>query len=391
MASRAFANHREAVPPTATASATPTPSYGSATEMASGELMGPYRAGYQQYDDKGPYYPAVPGCYGGYGDDGSGSIEYGMPCASYPVLNQSPNNTMVSYQWAAAAASSSRPRQAATHGGVYVDGDPAAAAAAYPYGGAAAGSPTTSLAHRPAGAGLSGESPTSIPLSSFVSAGDRMLPTPVTRTLPSTGPYRTDGRLSSASSSSVVVPSPTASSTGVQAVEDSPPMAAYTSASQHQHPHPHSHTHHHQHHRPSYDVYHHGHHQGEAIFSEQERGMGTQGSSLDISGYTYGGSSSLRRASSATSAATGVAGTPSSSASGTLSNGQTYVPSETSSQVSPHAHHRHAHHQHHHVATSIAASPGYRSEAGGAGGAAGAQPSSSPSAEGHRGSASSRR
>ncbi len=122
---------------------------------------------------------------------------------------------MVSYQWAA-AASSSRP-QAAAHGAVYVDGDPAAAA--YPYG----GSPTTNLAHHPAGASLSDESPTSLPLSSFASAGDRAGHAHAAQH----GPYRTDGRLSSANSSS------TASSSGVQAVKDSPPMEACTSASQH--------------------------------------------------------------------------------------------------------------------------------------------------------------
>ncbi len=62
-----------------------------------------------------------------------------------------------------------------------------------PYG----GSPTANLAHRSAYAGLSG----------FALASDRAGH--------AHGPYRTDGRLSSASSSSVVVPSPTASSSGV--------------------------------------------------------------------------------------------------------------------------------------------------------------------------------
>ncbi len=347
-AARAYANHREAPPV--------SPHYGS--EMGSGEMMGPYRGGgVYQYGNK-PYYPNVPACYNGYGEEG---VDYSLNCTSYPVLNHDPNH-MVPYHW------TSRPKQTPP-AGVYADPEPA-----YSYGN------TSNLVHRPA---VSNESPGFIPSYSSplpASNNDRQLPTPVSRSLPSStgpasGPYRSDGPPPPYKAASTAVPVTTppatsmpdvtvagyANSTVHTAPADDPPLAGYPPAvttlpSQS---------------RPTYapvEVY----SPAEAIFSEQERGIGTQGSSVEIAGYTYGSTSSsaVRRPSSSSGPTTA---TPS----GTLPNGQSYVPSESSHMSG-----------HHHAAAvaGVTTTP-----AGFAGETATAGSGVTTHSDAHRGSVSSRR
>jgi len=283
------------------------------------------------------YYSNLPGCYGSYPED---NVDYGLSCSSYPVLNHDPNH-IVPYQWA------SRAKQTASNG-IYVDPE-----AGYSYGS------TTNLVHRPASS--ASESP-GFSMSSFASAlpssgAERLLPTPVSRSLTSSaaassGPssYRTDGLPASykpASTTAQALASPTIPtsdtaaapypSTAAQtATADEPAISTYSTSLP-------------SHHRPSYtsaDVY----SSGEGLFSEQERGLTTQGSGgVDIAGYSYGGSSSSLRRGSSTSGATA------STSSATLSNGQAYIPNE-----SPHLP------SHHNVATvsSVTTTVGYAGEVG---------------------------
>ncbi len=298
-------------------------------DLSSGDMMAAYRTGNMyQYGSKA-YCANVAGWNNGYAED---SVDYSLNCATYPVLNQDPSN-MVPYPWP------SRAKQAVS-GSMYVD------PSAFSYGA------TTSLVHRPA---VSSDSP-NFSMTSFVAAlpssgADRLLPTPVNRTitgssgassyradgLPTVAGYKTSGGASSTATSPTSPISEVTTGGYASSVQttnaDGSPMSAYPSAASTVS----------SHHRGSYassDVY--GMASGnEGIFSDQERGIGSQGPAVDLTSYTYGdsGSSSLRRESSTSTPASGTG----------VSAGPAWALNETA--------------HHHHAVAGVSASSGYATEA----------------------------
>ena len=235
------------------------------------------------YGTNRSYYGSTAGGYGGFPDDG-----YGM---GYAGMGQDANH-MVPYSWRVKQESSAA---------MYVDPD-----AGYSYGS------STSLVRTPVS-----DSP-GFSMSNFSAAlpstgTDRHLPTPsaaarsmASSALASTAcrgeglSYKGSGITGGSSVASPTSPIPDATAAGYSSsvqsgAVDTSPLSGYPSSG----------TALATHHRPSYssaDVY----NTGEAMFSEQERSsLGTQGSGVEMSGFSYGGggtsssSSTLRRGSSA--------------------------------------------------------------------------------------------
>lgn len=302
----------------------PISHYQDVPNMASGEVMTSYRGG-QPYSYNGKPYYSVQGWEGSCPQE---NVDFNLNCQSYPILNNDPVH-MVPYQpW----PSRSKP---SAPGSMYVDPDQA-----YPYNNCA------NLAHRPATSDSTNFSFSSV-AASLPSAGtERLLPNPAsTRTLPSssnsTG-YRGDSHplYSSAikpsgspraSPSSSMTETPT---TGYSSSFDNSSLAVYSSAG------PAIPTHHSRASHPSPDPYSSS---CERIFAAEERlNVGSQGSAVDINGYTYSssGSGSVRRASGS--------GLSSRATSGDLSSGHAYMPTEELADS--------AHHGHHHPTASVTGS-----------------------------------
>ncbi|KAK7744653.1 hypothetical protein SLS53_003540 [Cytospora paraplurivora] len=320
--------------------------------LSSGAIPATYRSsGYPNMGSKG-YYPMGADWTDAYGADGS--VDYALNCPPYQVINSDTAPIVPSYgQWA------SRQKGMGQSASVYMEPE-----ANYPYntGG------TSGLVHRPASSvpGDSSAYSFSSIAASLPSAGsERLLPNPaaVSRTVGSlAATYRGDGLpsgyghpKSSHSSVSGSQPSPTSPADVAAAAVAAGYANSYDYATAG---------------RPS------GHHGsisadaygsastggGETIFGDSDRSAATQGSVVDLTGYTYGGaspadSSSLRRA----SAGSGL--TSRSTAESTSSRGYAgsdgapthdYHAAATSSSSSSHGHH---HSHRHHAASSHVASP----------------------------------
>lgn len=369
--------------------------------LGSGGMPTSYRgSGYPNVNTKGYYYSMGTELADAYGADGS--VDYGLSCPPYQVISSDPVQMPVASSygtWPTARPKSTTQGGAAGGGGLYLDSDPGYGS----YGPAS----NTSLVHRPAVSVAGDSSPysfsgfaASLP-SAGASSNERLLPTPVSRAVVAAGgsaapPCYGASKPGHQSPSGVVVG---VGSTGIQGSPTSPmsevtgyassaydyATAAATngarSSQQQQH-------HHHHHHGGSSaaDVYASA-GGAETIFGDADRSAGTQGSAVDLSGYTYGApspadSSSLRRASSGsglTSRSTAESSTSSVSFGGgsdggppppppsSLSLGQGTTTTTTtggggggptyqhhSSSASSHAgqvhhgHHPHHHHHHHH-------------------------------------------
>lgn len=366
--------------------------------LGSGGMPTSYRgSGYPNVNTKSYYYSMGTELADAYGADGS--VDYGLGCPPYQVISSDPVQMPVasSYgNWPTARPKSTTQGGAAGGGGLYLDSDSGYGS----YGPAS----NTNLVHRPAVSVAGDSSPysfsgfaASLP-SAGASSNERLLPTPVSRAVVAGGSsanstaYRADGLSANAapscygasksghqSPSGVVVG---VGSTGIQGSPTSPisEVTGYASSaydyattttngarsSQQQH-------HHHHGGSSAADVYASA-GGAETIFGDADRSAGTQGSAVDLSGYTYGApspadSSSLRRASSGsglTSRSTAESSTssvsfgggsdggppPPSSLSlgqGTTTGGGPYQ--HHSSSASSHAgqlHHGHHHHHHHH-------------------------------------------
>lgn len=369
--------------------------------LSPGGMPASYRSnGYPNVNTKGYYYSMATDLTDAYGADGG--VDYGLSCPPYQVIHSEPIQMPVAQSYGTWAAA--RPPKNTTQGsgggggsggaaGLYLDSESA-------YGAYGTGS-NTSLVHRPAVSVAGDSSPYSFSgfAASLPSAGatsstsgsngsERLLPTPVSRGVgggssaaAASNAYRTDGLPAATScyASSKPGQSPSAVSgagNGIQASPTSPlsDITGYASSaydyatggaarSSHQQQ---QHHHHHQHHHAgssTTDVYASVSTNGgaETIFGDSDRSAGTQGSAVDLSGYTYGAASpaetsSLRRASSgsgltsrstADSSSTGSAGYVGSD----HGTGAYHHPSSSSSHGPNHHHQQqqqHGHHHHHH-------------------------------------------
>lgn len=319
--------------------------------LSSGALPTSYRSsGYPNMNTKG-YYSMGPDWTDAYGTDGS--VEYALNCPPYQVINGDAAPMVSSYgHWAG------RQKGMGQATSVYMEPEPG-----YPYNTGA----TTGLVHRPAvsvsvPADSSAYSFSSIAASLPSAGNERLLPNPaaVSRTVGGlVSNYRTDGLAagynhhkpnhSSSVSGGQTSPTSPVDVTAAAAVAAGYAASSYDYATAG---------------RPS------GHHGsssadaygaastggGETIFGDSDRSAATQGSAVDLTGYTYGGaspadSSSLRRASS------GSGLTSRSTGESTSSTG--YAGSDGSSTHGYHASstsHGGQHH-HHHNASSHHASP----------------------------------
>lgn len=319
------------------------------TLLSTGGIPASYRSGsYPPSVGSKSYYPMGPDWTDPYGADGG--VDYGLGCSPYPVINNDPVHMGVSYNhWASA-----NKHKSASQGSVYMDPE-----AGYAYSTA----PTASLVHRPAvsvPADTSAYSFTSLASSLPATTSERLLPTPVSRTLGSSTPsYRIDGLPSGYTGSKpgpgvsvpggppVQTPSPVSPESDVTTVGYASSAYEYaTSARSSQH-----------HGGGSADAY--GSVSsgpGETIFGDTDRNAATQGSAVDLTGYTYGGPSpedtaSLRRASSGSGLTSrSVAGSSTSSAGYVGSDGGASTAHGPGayhhSSSSSHGHHHHHHHQH---------------------------------------------
>lgn len=309
--------------------------------LSPGALPTSYRSsGYSNLSAKG-YYPIGADWADAYGPDGS--VDYGLNCPPYQVINGDAAPMVSSYGGWAGRHKGGMGQST----GVYMEPE-----SGYAYSAGA----TTGLVHRPA-VSVPGDSSAysfSSIAASLPSAGnERLLPNPaaVSRTVGSlAASYRTDGlptsynnHKSNHSSVSGGQTSPT-SPVDVTAAAVAAGYGAnsydYTTAGRQPGHHGSS----------SADAYGAGSTGGgETIFGDSDRSAATQGSAVDLTGYTYGGaspvdSSSLRRASS------GSGLTTRSTAESTISTG--YAGSEGapthgyqgSSSTSHGSHHNHRHH-----------------------------------------------
>lgn len=292
-----------------------------------------------------------------YGTDGA--VDYALSCPPYQVIS---NDVVPSYShW-----TNARHKTTSQGSSVYLEPDPG-----YGYG---TGS-TPNLVHRPAvsvsAADSSAYSFSSIAASLPSAGNERLLPTPVSRTLSSSAAgYRGDGLPAGYGSKSGHNPGISSSAGGqtspISPISDVTAAAAaagyassaydYTTLRASQH-----------HGGSSSDAYTSVSSGGsETIFGDSDRSATAQGSALDLTGYTYGGASptdtsSMRRASSGSGLTSRSAADNSASSTNYVgSDGGTsavhgsgpYHPSSSSS----HGHHP-QNHSHHHQTSSHHASP----------------------------------
>ncbi|ROV96053.1 hypothetical protein VPNG_09158 [Cytospora leucostoma] len=323
--------------------------------LSSGGIPATYRSsGYPNMGSKG-YYPMGAEWTDSYGADGS--VDYALNCPPYQVINGDTAPIVPSYgHWP------SRQKGMGQSASVYMEPE-----ANYPYSNGG----TTGLVHRPASSvpGDSSAYSFSSIAASLPSAGsERLLPNPaaVSRTVGSlAAPYRGDGLppgyghpKSNHSSVSGSQPSPTSPVDVAAAAVAAGYANSYDYATAG---------------RPS------GHHGSisadaygpsstggsETIFADSDRSAATQGSVVDLTGYTYGGaspadSSSLRRASAgsgltsrSTADSTSSTGYAGSDGASTHDYHHAAAAAATSSSSS-HGHHRS---HRHHAASSHIASP----------------------------------
>lgn len=355
--------------------------------LASGGMPTSYRGnGYPNVNTKGYYYSMGADLTDAYGADGS--VDYGLSCSPYQVISSDPVQMPVASSYGT-WPTTTRPKstnQGAAGGGLYMDSESA-------YGAYGAAGSATSLVHRPAVSVAGDSSPysfsgfaASLPSAGANSSTERLLPTPVSRAAAASN-YRADGLPANtascyASSNKSDHQSPTGvvgAPTGIQGSPTSPlsEVTGYASSAygyagaRSSHHHQHQHHHHHHGGNSTADVYASVSNGGpETIFGDADRNAGTQGSAVDLSGYTYGAaspadSSSLRRASSGsglTSRSTaesssgssvsyvssGEGGPPSSLGQGaTAAAAAAYHHSSSSSAAHGHLHQHHGHNHHH--------------------------------------------
>lgn len=312
--------------------------------LSSGGMSASYRG--NGYGSMGPknYYSMGSEWADAYGPDAG--VDYSLSCPPYQVIN---NDIVPGYgHWVGA-----RQKTASQVSSVYLDSDPG-----YGYG---TGS-TANLVHRPAvpvsDADSSAYSFSSIAASLPSAGNERLLPNPVSRTLSSSvAGYRGDGLpagySSSKSNHNPVIPSGAAGQTSpVSPISDVTAAAAvagyassaYDYATTMRAPQHHS--------SSSSDAYASVSSGGsENIFGHAERGAATQGSAVDLTGYTYGGgsptdTSSMRRASSGSGLTSRSAGDSSASSTSYIGSdgGASAVHGSGSyhhSSSSSHGHHHH--------------------------------------------------
>lgn len=332
--------------------------------LSSGGLPPSYRSSaYPSVGSKG-YLPLGADWTDTYGADAG--VDYGLSCPPYQVINSDPVHMVSSYgHW----PTITRQKGGSQGGsGVYMDSD-----SGYAYG---TGSSTTSLVHRPAPS-VPGDSSAysfaGIAASLPSASNERLLPTPVSRGLGSSGTnYRVaDGLPSSgygaskASHGSSVSGGATGQASPVPSLSDVTAAAAaagygssvyeYTTTGRSS-----------QHHgsNSSADAY--GSVSsgaGETIFGESDRSAATQGPGVDLTAYTYGAAvspaetSRMRRASSGSGLTSRPAAEGSSSSPGYIGNdsGASATHGSGAYHHSSSSSHGHNHHQHH--AVSQHASP----------------------------------
>lgn len=322
--------------------------------LSSGAMPSSYRStGYTNMSTKG-YYSMGADWGDAYGADPAIG-DYGLSVPQYQVISSDASNIVPGYgHWG------TRQKSIGQGGSVYMDSE-----SSYPY----STGTSTGLVHRPAvsvPADSSAYSFSSIAASLPSAGNERLLPnpTPVSRAMgSSSASYRIDGlpagyggTKSSHTSVSGSQASPTspiadvtvaAAAVGYASSYDYAPVGR---ASQ-------------QHGSSSSDAY------GsvstgssETIFGEQDRSAASQGSAVDLTGYTYGAASpadasSLRRASS------GSGLTTRSTAESSISNG--YAASDGASNLGSGNFHNssssHGHHHRHHHGQSHHASPRHAS------------------------------
>lgn len=382
--------------------------------LSSGAITPSYRgSGYPSMGTKG-YYTMGPDWADAYGPDSG--LDYGLSCPTYQVINNDPVHMGVSYgQW-----TNARQKSGGQGGSVYVDSD-----SGYGY----STGPSTSLVHRPA-VSMPGDSiPSAYSFSSIAASlpsttNERLLPTPVSRSL---GTSSTNYRAGGVSAGCIPKSGNGSSSSSDTTGQNSPisPIADVTAAaaaagyanaaydyvtsgrsSQHQG-------------SSSADTYASVSSAGsETIFGDSDRGAATQGPAVDITGYTYNAVSpadtlTLRRA-SPVSGLTSRSTADSNSSVGYIGNEGGESTNHASgayhhSSSTSHGHRPHSHPHHHHHATSHHASPRHGShhlsqtqhavtggttyvEASSAGSHAGSGVgSTAAAADGHRTSVASRR
>ena len=317
--------------------------------LSSGAIPSSYRStGYTSMGTKG-YYPLSADWGDAYGAD-SAVGDYGLGVPQYQVISSDASNIVPSYgHW------NTRQKSIGQGGSVYMDSEPA-----YQYGsGTSAG-----LVHRPASSlppDTSAYSFSSIAASLPSAGNERHLPNPaaVSRAMgSSSATYRIDGlpagygstksSHTSVSGSQASSTSPIADVTAAAAAVGYASSYDYASVGRSSQ----------QHGSSSSDAY------GsvstgssETIFGEQDRSAASQGSAVDLTGYTYGAASpadasSLRRASSgsgltnrSTAESSINTGYAASDGASTLGSGNFH------SSSSSHVHHHRQHHgQSHHAA-----------------------------------------
>ncbi|KAG8168890.1 hypothetical protein KVR01_001639 [Diaporthe batatas] len=318
--------------------------------LSSAAIPSSYRsASYTNMGTKG-YYPLGADWGDAYSADSAvGDYSLGVP--QYQVIGSDASNIVPSYgHWSA------RQKSIGQNGSVYVDTE-----SAYPYGNGT----STGLVHRPASSLPPDTSAYSLVgiAASLPSAGnERHLPNPaaISRAMgSSSAPYRLDGLptgYGSTKASQNSVPGSQASPTSpIPDVTAAAAAVGYASSydyasvgrsSQ-------------QHGSSSSDAY------GsvstgssETIFGEQDRSAASQGSAVDLTGYTYGAASpadasSLRRASSGSGLTTRSAAESSVSTGYAASDGTSAIGSGNfHGSSSSHVHHHRQHHgQSHHAST----------------------------------------
>lgn len=328
--------------------------------LSSAAIPTSYRgSGYPSVGTKGPIWADWADAYGA-----DGGVDYGLSCPPYQVINNDPVHMGVSYgQWA-----STRQKSGGQGGSVYVDSD-----SGYGY----STGPSTSLVHRPA-VSVPGDSvPSAYSFSSIAASlpsttNERLLPTPVSRSLDiSSANYRADGVSAGYVAKPGYGPAVSGGATGqtsptspISDVTTAAAAAGYASSAYEYATSGRSSQHHGS---SSADTYASASSAGgETIFGDSDRGAATQGPAVDLTGYTYNAVSpadtlSMRRASSGSGLTSRSTAESSSSAGyvGSEGGGSTNHASGAyhHSSSTSHGHHPHSHHHHHHHATSHHASP----------------------------------
>ncbi|KAI3393701.1 hypothetical protein diail_3796 [Diaporthe ilicicola] len=323
--------------------------------LSSGGVPASYRSsGYTNMSTKG-YYSMGADWGDAYGADGAVG-DYSLNVPQYQVINSDTSNIVPGYgHWSA------RQKSIGQGGSVYMDSE-----SGYPYStGGSAG-----LVHRPAvsvPADSSAYSFSSIAASLPSTGNERLLPNPaaVSRAMGSSAAtYRIDGlptgyggtksSHTSVSGSHASPASPMADVTAAAAAVGYASSYDYASVGRSSQ----------QHGSSSSDAY--GSvstGSGETIFGEQDRSAASQGSAVDLTGYTYGAASPADAASSLRRASSGSGLTTRSNVESSISTG--YAASDGAPAIGSGSYHSssssHGHHHRHHHGQPHHASPRHAS------------------------------